>query len=252
MKRTAFLLLFGLDVAVYSYSGSYRPFVKEGKTWECSYWTGADDVERKEKYTIKGDTVINGIPCKKMYRWSAFQFGIFERDGKVFTIGSGRNPNKERLLFDFSLAPGEYILGSGGYGTFKVTVLRIDTIVNSHNQTFRRMLVRTGPLNDVGDYAEIPSYLDIYWIEGVGSSRGPADSYYWFNGSQPGMRMDACYEDGECVLTSEEINAESTSVHTVTDYSSRVMPIYDLQGRRLLEQPRRGVYIRDGRKVVVK
>ena len=27
---------------------------------------------------------------------------------------------------------------------------------------------------------------------------------------------------------------------------------YDLQGRRLAEQPRKGVYIRDGRKVVVK
>ena len=38
-------------------------------------------------------------------------------------------------------------------------------------------------------------------------------------------------------------------VHTRTDAAPAV---YDLQGRRLTKQPQRGVYIQDGKKVVVK
>ena len=252
MRTIVLFILLALDMAVYANTGSYRPFVKEGKTWKCTYWTG-NDVERNENYTIKGDTVINGISCKKMFRWSAFQYGIFEQDGKVFTIGGGPNPNKERLLFDFSLSLGEYVFNSGGYGTFKVTVLQIDTIVNSQNQPFRRMLVRTGPLNDEGNYMEKPEYLELYWVEGVGSVRGPDDSYFWFNGSQPGRRMDACYEDGECIMTYSEMITEGTSgVNSATATQPQASFIYDLQGRRLKEQPRKGLYIQNGRKVVVK
>lgn len=229
----------------------YHSFVKEGKIWKVTYWT--DGFKRDEFYSIKGDTVINGISCKKMFRNTWFQFGIFEREGKVYAIGGGQiNPDKQRLLFDFSLACGEYVFNSDGYGTFKVTVERVDTIYNSQNRPFRRMLVTTGPFYD-GHYTEKPSYLELYWIEGVGSTRGPIDSYFWFNGSQPGRRLEEYYEDGECILTHSEMIAEGTSsVDPVTATQTPISSTYDLQGRRLTAAPRKGVYIRDGRKVVVK
>ena len=42
------------------------------------------------------------------------------------------------------------------------------------------------------------------------------------------------------------------TIRPVNTSTAAPSALYDLQGRRLLEQPRKGVYIRDGRKVVVK
>ena len=36
MMRIAFLLLLTLDMAVYAYAGSYRPFAVEGQRWEMT------------------------------------------------------------------------------------------------------------------------------------------------------------------------------------------------------------------------
>ena len=36
MMRITFLLLLALDMVVYAYAGSYRPFVVEGKRWEMT------------------------------------------------------------------------------------------------------------------------------------------------------------------------------------------------------------------------
>ena len=45
---------------------------------------------------------------------------------------------------------------------------------------------------------------------------------------------------------------EPTAIETIETSKNSAQPTYDLQGRRLTQQPRKGVYVRDGRKVVVK
>lgn len=45
---------------------------------------------------------------------------------------------------------------------------------------------------------------------------------------------------------------EPTVIETIETSKNSAQPTYDLQGRRLTQQPRKGVYVRDGRKVVVK
>ena len=66
--------------------------------------------------------------------------------------------------------------------------------------------------------------------------------------------MVSCYENGECVFTSQDFNATSgindfraTSGNTNTMSSE----CCDLQGRRLSGQPQRGgVYIQNGKKIL--
>lgn len=235
---------------------NYRPFAVEGKTWKCTSWSWGNLVEHSETYTIKGDTVINGMYCKKLYSGQNFRYFVYEQNRKVFAVLHKKGTPDDvftRLLFDFSLEPCDTVINSNGRGTFRVTVLRVDTIVNSNNDSFRRMLVRTGPLNEAGEYAEKPPYQELYWIEGVGSSRCPEDSYFWPNGSEPGRRMEECFENGECIMTYSEMMAEGSSgVNSVTAPQPLSASIYDLQGRRLSTKPQKGVYIRDGRKIVVK
>ena len=115
------------------------------------------------------------------------------------------------------------------------------------------MLIRTGAIDDDGFYLDKPPYVETFWVEGVGSDRRPTDSYFWWNDSTPGLSMDACYEDGECIMTYSEMITEGTSgVNSATATQPQASFIYDLQGRRLKEQPRKGLYIQNGRKVVVK
>ena len=186
----------------------YRPFVVEGKRWECTDWSwGAPENKKTSTYTIKGDTLINGLPCKKLYRGSKLDYCLYEENKKVYIVQS----DKLSLLFDFGLEVGDTIINFNGRGTFKVSVLRVDTIMNSQRQPFRRLLIRTGLVNDEGRYIGKQYYCDLYWIEGVGSSRCPEDSYFWYNGGWelPGMHMDTCYENGECIMTYDEIMINS-------------------------------------------
>ena len=85
------------------------------------------------------------------------------------------------------------------------------------------------------------------WIEGIGSLKygiiGRREFYYdtW------GWLVKCT--DGEEVLYSSDstVGIPKTLMHKSTDNAA-----YDLQGRRLTTPPQRGVYVRDGRKVVSK
>ena len=260
MRTIVLFILLALEMGVYANTGSYRPFVKEGKTWKC---TMSNAIGRKCKltYTMKGDTIINETPCKKLYCKyeydsgnviDEYTCGVYEQNKKVYFIYSRDKANKAHLLFDFGLALGDTIINDG-YGKYKITVLRVDTVMNSYNQFFRRMLIRTGAIDDDGFYLDKPPYVETFWVEGVGRDRRPTDSYFWWNDSTPGLSMDACYEDGECIMTYSEMITEGTSgVNSATATQPQASFIYDLQGRRLKEQPRKGLYIQNGRKVVVK
>ena len=215
MKKLLFLFTMMLSPMLAS---AYRPFVVEGKRWECTMWNEAHVT--KVTYTIQGDTVINNQPCKKLYvkyeydsgrKTEYFEHGIFEQERKVYTIG-GFQSNTALLLYDFSLEEGDVIVikqNSNDWWEYKVTVLSVDTIINSKKQPFRRMLIRTGVVDELGNYVDKPPYTEIEWIEGIGSSRGPKDSYYWWNDSTPGKDMDACYEDGECIFTADDFNTQT-------------------------------------------
>jgi hypothetical protein len=65
--------------------------------------------------------------------------------------------------------------------------------------------------------------------------------------------MVSCYENGECVFTSQDFNTASG----INDFratsgltKAKSSEYYDLQGRRLAAPPAKGVYIQNGRKVL--
>ena len=238
----------------------YRSFVKEGKTWKCTRWgevspDGNDTLSlQKWTYIIKGDTLINGTPCKKLFLNGIYECALYEQGRKVYRVGVWQNPSAVRLLYDFGLKTGDAIITNAGEN-WKIEVLSVDTICNSQNEPFKRMLISAGPVDESGNYWFHPPYIRIYWIEGVGSTRGPADSYYFLNDSYPAARMDAYYEDGSCLFTYAELMAEYNNnniISTVSYSLSGTKAIYDMQGRPVSGTPRPGIYIQNGHKRVVR
>ena len=91
-------------------------------------------------------------------------------------------------------------------------------------------------------------YQDV-WIEGIGSViTGIYGSFIvGFHGSRTSLKK--CVNGNDILYQSEDF---STSVNIVEQSQQSDGTIYDLQGRRINSLPVKGIYIRDGRKYVVK
>ena len=74
--------------------------------------------------------------------------------------------------------------------------------------------------------------------------------------TSPQSLLLSCYDGDECIFNIEDFLASFPAGmnSTVTGYSnvSSDTPLYDLSGRRVQGTPKKGVYIQDGKKYVVR
>ena len=159
---------------------NYRPFVVEGKEWVCQETNPKDGPNGARGFTrtppgkylatylIKGDTIIDGESCKKLWRKEEDgQFYIYcfllERDRKVFNV----HGKTHSLIYDFGMTEGSTI----NSGHDRCTLEYVDTLMRE-GEMYRRLHV-------------ILSYNTEYmhksgksvWIEGIGSICGALMSY---------------------------------------------------------------------------
>ena len=233
----------------------YHPFVVEGKTWTCqeTHWKDIFPTSYETIYTIMGDTVINGESCKKLFikhtSWSNRDYSyigaLIEQDKKVYFMKN--EIMQKRLLYDFSLEE----VGDGFVRDDPAEILYIslvaEKIISLYGKTYRQMEIITRPNNNYEDRYE---YKDI-WIEGVGSITNPL--LFYLRSDDGFYHVKTCYENGECIFDRDEyLAAYPDGITSTTTHQKANFPVFDLQGRRLNGVPQRGIYIRDGRKYVVK
>ena len=255
MIRFVTLLLFLLPLHKLAAQDSYRPLLKDGKTWELLGRAANFEEVRLTQY-VDGDTIVDGEHYYKMYtRMAVANTGevitvsgpilMQEEGGRVWELRNDTKGNMTRwLLYDFGLSVGDTFTSMGS------DVVRLTAIDNIKvgEQLFRRFTFGV-----VDDGLAAP----IYWVEGVGSLHGPMESVVY---GQVGVsyKLRACYEDGACIFTGDDFSAPSYHSEE-TEYSGlsklpmsekRHSPTFDLQGRHLSCPPENGVYIRDGRNVI--
>ena len=157
------------------------PFAEKGKIWHMmreypDYVEDRDDVYFYD-YFIEGDTLIAGLPCKKLYAYNednngevTYKMSIYEEGGKVFFIMPGSE--EKHVLYDFSGAAGDKVTVAGVVSenpwNVEMKVNRVRTF-NAHG--FSRGACQMARMNgnSVG-----PSG---WWIEGVGSELGPFNTW---------------------------------------------------------------------------
>ena len=249
-----FLILLLLPIIAKAQETDYHPFIEEGKVWHCTIegealWILHDSTAiHYTDYALQGDTVIAGRPCKTLSGYF-----IYEENKKVYAYGRG--DGKFHLIYDFGCSVGdiveagisEYFDTKEGCETvYTCTITKVDTIFTQNGDQLRRILFQTS--YDGGEYL---------WIEGVGSPFEPVCNFGYYSMAGSWSYVSSCAVGGSTFFVYDDI-FNTDDVRTVDaadgEAGKRDTPhfYYDLSGRPLHARPARGIYVRDGRKVVVK
>lgn len=235
----------------------YHPFVEEGKKWECTIsWGLLETNIKKEYYSISGDTIVNGITCKKLHGPYS-TYAVYEKDGKVYC--HEKVNGDFHLLYDFTCHEGDVVnvvnpegQTEWGLDEYRCTIKKVDTIITKSGHRLKRFTLQAENLE-----IEFGSEEEYVWIEGVGSPWEPLYPVGYWETAGGSSYLNACYVNGEQLFVGKDIyygtGIESIHNEFVNGKSSNGKSIYDLSGRRVSASSAlpKGVYVRNGRKVVM-
>lgn len=249
-------------------SSLQNKYFEDGKSWlrACYHYTRYGPYEEYQidttywTETVVGDTIVDGHRAKKLLRGNSdgvpyepphYSIGL-EEDGVIYKYGSHRDMSDSigfYPIMDFNLHIGDSIF----YNSPLMGALFLFEVVNEETINVcgieRRKLTLESMSHHVG-----------YWVEGIGAN---TEDFYMIIGF-PQTTCEAyfygmvkCFQDGECIFTVDDFNASVDGVRDVKvscpdgkDASDK--SLYDLSGRKVTGTPRRGIYIKGGRKVLVK
>ncbi len=244
---------------------SYVPFVEEGKIWYCGYTHTGSIASTPEDpsgrgidciFTMCGDSLINDKIYKKVY----CQFKKYYNDEEQHYYCAVREENycvyiieeetmEEKLIYDFS-RPEE------------ILTLTYNDLTYGRSRAQRRRLLPGQFYYLVCTFngTELNySRGSSYWVDGVGAYlENPfafESLYIFYDEPKLGEHVEvrSCMKDGEYIFIDDWMSKPGpTSIQEALKEDHEDTPIFDLQGRRLNDKPNKGVYIQNGKKLVIK
>lgn len=236
MKRK--LLLLGVLFTVVSSAISQEPIVMDGKEWHLD--VSNDLYSRDVHMWIEGDTIVDGAVCKRLFThvkqlWDggqeSLEVGYCQQNGdKYYQNGE--------LMFDLGMQVGDTITFAAGV-QYVVKAVG-DTILSDGIIRRYQLMMMSEEIHD-----EVTPYNSDYWVEGIGSlSAGIFTCHVFRDGAI--TTLFGCLYDGLYLYRNTQTRVEELLPHLLL-----TTPHYDLQGRPVAN-PTRGIYIKDGRKVILK
>ena len=232
----------------------YLPFLEEGKSWVVKYMIQENSDSYIRTYIVKGDTIIDGKQYKKLYEEDRglYIYALREEGQKIYSVSAAKdqygNPNKQEYLwYDFGVSEGDVI----DAGTEWLYITGTDYVYANGCMRKRIHIYCTYKKSPDGFYGSG------VWVEGIGSDYGPYIPHAW--AIRGGIYMEECAVRGQIVFNYSDFtapaweggNADLEAIHI--DLFQPSGSVFDLQGRRLTEKPSQpGIYIQNGRKVVIK
>ena len=259
----SYIALFS-EVAECSYNGEspiYRkdPYlISDGLQWaKCYYYYTGDYTT--VAYELRGDTIIDGKSYKKEWSTHWEDLSHMELTGYFMREDAGKVYRKEEhsdeyLWFDYEANIGDTFFYD--YSFVKVVGHSDTTIVcNGVSRTYRGVDVQVGYVYDSGtdyEYHLIPGYIETFY-EDLGlftSGDIVSDPSFLTTGALSSLLY---VKQGDTMLYQQEEGVlwkDNTRIKGVNADNPEDTPYYDLQGRKVTN-PVRGIYIKDGRKVVI-
>ena len=141
----------------------YEPFLVEGKEWLCARLHPlSEEVEYTVKYTIQGDTLINGDVWKKLLCNGQYESALYEYGKTVYEMNAGQTvPHK---LYQFGLNAGDTCLTQSA-GWTDPSVLSYIKILSTDSVKQAGYSYYTC---DVKEYTGGEETGRDTWVEGVG------------------------------------------------------------------------------------
>lgn len=269
MKR--YLMLLGILFALVNNMAAQedKPYlVTEGKQWAVATYTYKNEYWT-DTYRLQGDTIINGKTYKIEYAARHEDLSdmrpsgryMREEDGKVYSITD--KDQRDDFVFDYSMEIGDTLFYNPRidyYGNeykhpvcLRLVAIR-DTIMPNGDGRVRKCYdTEEGFLNndDVYEFNIGGGTFYHSFIEDIGyTNRGLSSSEIGTDGV--GYALLYVKQDDTMLYQLEEglLWQDNTDVALPTERDI-ITPYYDLQGRPVAT-PTCGIYIRDGKKVVIK
>ncbi|MBR1732248.1 MAG: hypothetical protein IJ729_00675 [Alloprevotella sp.] len=257
------------DEAIYAYmqetlpgefpgAEGYRAFVEEGKTWRVAWvaWTAPTNTIYYD-YAMRGDSVIDGMTWKKILRLPEGEVVSLVREaaGRIYTLYPGYPEGT--LMVDFLLTEGSdapvwSCNPDGEWGYFDG--IRVAERGIMENQGRKHAYIKMEMTNGEMQVSQEPSL----WIQGVGNAS--TLFYNQWNGQNSSGRfwqVTECWAGDERIYLDvpQELSERNLYLPLRDGISSPLVTrhpstTFDLQGRRLKQEPQQGVFIRDGKKVI--
>jgi hypothetical protein len=144
----------------------YRPLVEEGKHWTYDNYMPLrpEKYDHYYYYDLKGDTLIAGLHCLKMYSENSYNNNAICYEGALYEVNKKvycffPEKNQAELLYDFDCTVGDTIQVREG----QLAVKDIRTEDNGGIAIRKYILM---PVVAAENYMG-----EIFWIEGVGASK---------------------------------------------------------------------------------
>ena len=214
-----YLILLGMLLAIAGKSTAQDLIAMDGKEWKikAGHYIYFSDIHM----WIDGDTIVDGMVCKKLFKhtkqlWEdgeeRLEVGYCRQDGEKYY-------QNEELMFDFSLQKGDKFSLRGGYATYSV----IDTghIVLKDGVSRRCLTV----MDDTESFPD--EYNSDVWVEGIGSLSMGVFSNDFVSFGQVKTLLDCSY-NGQHIYYHEPIAMDGKEWHIrekiahYIDYSSDV------------------------------
>ena len=190
-------------------AAEYTPLLCEGKTWHMHHEAlfAPEDGIFDFDYFIAGDTIIAGLPCKKLYSHNVYNSGttdyvlaLYETDKKVYCFPAGSV--EKYLLYDFGASKGDEIFVAGNtnskplYVTMYVNENKSINIRGTEHQALNVMRLDI-PKDDT-------AWASGWWIDGVGSEEGPLNTWIF---KAPGNydNLVSCEVNGTVIYTASDL-----------------------------------------------
>jgi hypothetical protein len=246
MRKNVTLLFLCLFSMVYAQS-DYIPLVEEGKRWNYGDYVGPS-WPSVYSYLIVGDTIIGYQDYKKVLKLThndsvkTYYAAIREQEKRVYTILA--DATEEALLYDFGMSVGSIVIING----IGLQYSPLYSVKGSDGLIYQLINMKFNW--DHTDYTGPIAPAISIWAEGVGCVVSdlfdPTESHCLYS-------FQSCYRGDVCSFVSEDV-FNIVLPEGVNDlrkdegrHSSTFHNLYDLQGRRLTTQPRRGIYVKDGK-----
>ena len=201
MKRTILFMACMLASVTMFAQNDYRPLVEEGKHWTYDNFMPLRQAKYDHYYyyDLKGDTLIAGYHCLKMYSDNfnnrgeiEYKGSLYEKNKKVYYFFPGKE--EAELLYDFDCVAGDTLH------------VRAGNFVVKDIQTFDNGGI------DIKIYTLYEKYdgMEFFWIEGVGATND-------FFGMLPldgnNNTLNACELNGEKIYQTIERDLTEEGYH---------------------------------------
>ncbi len=253
MRHYLLFIIFVMPISLIA-QPAYIPVLEEGKVWHYTYSNWATGKTYKYSQSLTGDTLVAGRTYMKYLNQDGSISGLLREDAdKVYILNTNVSPNAETMLYDFSLAVGDYAEKvSENEGILLADISIVNVMGNARKEyNFVSYIV--------GEGGRVEMEIQDIWVEGMGSNGGlltPFPSILTGNF----VRLDYIeMPDGTQFSFDDILRVEPS---TVKEKEAKSDAIYDLQGRKVSQSNKvtkyqsnmlpKGIYIQNGKKFVVK